>query len=183
MARYDDVSGSADPDGWSGIRQDDGRAVLADRADRAVHLDADRFFRFIRSGWIPPWVPEAHEQNQVVMGAVAHATATYASAGYFTIVDGIVLPGWFFEPLRDELRSRGSDVAYAVLRPTLDVAIRRSRERPDQPMSDPEVVRKIWKEFTDLGPLERHVIVDDGDPPEAIATVVAERLAAGDLAV
>jgi tRNA uridine 5-carbamoylmethylation protein Kti12 len=158
--------------------------ILADREERAVHLDADRFFGFIRSGWIPPWTSEAHEQNRVVMGAVVDAAATYASAGYLTIVDGIVIPGWFLEPLRDELRSRGSDVAYAVLRPSLDVAIRRSRERSDQPMRDPEVVRKLWEAFAELGPLERHVIaVDDGDDPEAIATLVADRFAVGDLAV
>lgn len=157
--------------------------LLADRASRSVHLDADRFFGFIRSGWIAPWTPEAHEQNQVVMRVVVDAAATYAAAEYLTIVDGIVIPGWFFEPLRDELRARGSSVAYAVLRPSLDVAIRRSRERSDQPMGDPDVVRKLWEVFADLGPLERHVIAVQGEDPETIATVVADRFAAGELAV
>jgi tRNA uridine 5-carbamoylmethylation protein Kti12 len=157
--------------------------ILADRAERSVHLDADRFFGFIRSGWLAPWTPEAHEQNEVVMRAVADATATFAGAGYLTIVDGIVIPGWFFEPLRDELRSRGSEVAYVVLRPPLDVAIRRSRGRSDEPMGDPDVVRRLWEAFADLGPLERHVIADGGEDPETIATVVADRLAAGQLAV
>lgn len=157
--------------------------ILADRAERGVHLDADRFFRFIRSGWIPPWTPEAHAQNQVVMRAVADAAARYAAAGYVTIVDGIVIPGWFLEPLRDELQARGSDVSYAVLRPPIDVAIRRSRERSDEPMDDPDVVRQLWDAFADLGWLERHVIVDDGGAPEAIATLVGDRFEAGDLAV
>jgi tRNA uridine 5-carbamoylmethylation protein Kti12 len=157
--------------------------ILADRAERSVHLDADRFFHLIRSGYVEPWKPEAHEQNRVVMQAVADATATFSRAGYLTIVDGIVIPGWFFEPLRDELRSRGSDVAYVVLRPPLDVAIRRSRERSDEPMGDPDVVRRLWKSFADLGPLERHVIADGGEEPDAIATLVADRLAAGQLSV
>jgi tRNA uridine 5-carbamoylmethylation protein Kti12 len=158
--------------------------ILAERAERAVHLDADRFFDSIRSGWIPPWTPEAHEQNRVVMRAVVEAATTYAAGGYLTIVDGVVIPGWFFEPLRDELRARGSEVSYAVLRPSLDVAVRRARERPDQPMRDEAVVRRLWGVFADLGPFERHVIADDGgSTPEAIASLVADRFAAGELTV
>jgi hypothetical protein len=74
-------------------------------------------------------------------------------------------------------------VAYAVLRPPIDVAIRRSRERSDEPMWDPDVVRRLWEAFADLGPLERHVIADGGEDPETIATLVADRFVAGDLVV
>lgn len=30
---------------------------------------------------------------------VAGAASSYAAAGYFTVIDGIVIPGWFLEPL------------------------------------------------------------------------------------
>jgi hypothetical protein len=53
------------------------------------------FFHFIRSGYVEPWKPESHEQNRIVMGIVANAAATYAAAGYFTIVDGIIIPPGF----------------------------------------------------------------------------------------
>ena len=158
--------------------------ILAERSKRSVHLDADRFFRLIVSGVVAPWLPESHEQNTVVMGAVAASAGLYAAGGYFTIVDGIVIPGWFFEPLRDDLRTRGAPVSYVVLRPPLDVAIRRSRERAEDAMGDPEVIRQLWRSFAELGPLERHVLdVREDDDPESVATRVAERFAAGDLAV
>ena len=158
--------------------------TLAERADRrAVHLDADRFFESIRSGWIPPWTPESHEQNRTVMNAVVAATAAYAAGGYLTILDGIVIPGWFFEPIRDDLRQRGCPVSYAVLRPSLDEAIRRSAERTVQPIRDPDVVRGLWGSFEALGELERHVIADEGQGAEAIASIVWDRFVAGDLVV
>src|SRR6266536_2695847 len=78
--------------------------LLADRSERAVHVESDSFFHFIRSGYIEPWTPESHEQNRVVMRIVAEAAAGYAEAGYFTIIDGIISPRWFFEPLRDSVR-------------------------------------------------------------------------------
>jgi adenylate kinase family enzyme len=31
--------------------------LLAARSDRAVHLEADWFFDFIRSGYVEPWKP------------------------------------------------------------------------------------------------------------------------------
>jgi adenylylsulfate kinase-like enzyme len=81
--------------------------VLAEREERAVHVESDRFFDFIRSGFVEPWRRESAGQNEVVMRIVAGAAAGYASAGYFTIVDGIVLPRFFLEPLRDALRKAG----------------------------------------------------------------------------
>jgi hypothetical protein len=93
-----------------------------------VHLESDQFFHFIESGYIEPWHPGSHGQNQVVMGIAAAAAAGYARAGYATVIDGIVLPAWFFRPLRDALQRDGFAVAYAVLRPPLLVA-QEERER------------------------------------------------------
>jgi hypothetical protein len=56
--------------------------ALADRSERAVHLESDRFLHFIRSGYVEPWRPESHEQNEVVTRIVAGAAAAYAAAGY-----------------------------------------------------------------------------------------------------
>ena len=132
--------------------------VLAERWERAVHVESDRFFQFIRSGFVEPWRPESAEQNAVVMRIVAGAAAAYASAGYFTIVDGIVLPRYFFEPLRDALREAGHAVAYAVLRAPLDVCLARAGSRDSQPLADPHVVERLWHDFADLGPLSPHAV-------------------------
>ena len=60
---------------------------------RSVHLESDRFFRFIAGGFVEPWRREAHDQNTVVMEIVEpDAALGYATAGYFTIVDGILSP-------------------------------------------------------------------------------------------
>lgn len=85
--------------------------ILAAASDRAVHLESDLFFHFIESGYVDPWKRESHEQNTFVMRIVADAAAAYAAAGYFTIVDGIILPGWFLVPMRNSLRETGHRVA------------------------------------------------------------------------
>jgi predicted kinase len=154
-------------------------AVLAERAARAVHLEADAFFRFIRSGQIEPWELESHQQNAVVMQIVAEAAAGYATAGYFTIVDGIVIPGWFLEPLRDTLRTTGHPVAYAVLRAPLPICMARAQSREGEPPIDSEVIEQLWRSFTDLGDLERHVLEVVGRGPEDVADLLEQRLEQG----
>jgi len=150
--------------------------VLAERSERAVHVESDRFFHFIRSGYVEPWKPESREQNEVVMRIVAGAAAGYASAGYFTIVDGIVLPRFFFEPLRDALREAGHAVAYAVLRAPLDVCVARAGARDSQPLADPQVVERLWHDFADLGPLSPHAVDVDAEDPQGAADLLDARI-------
>jgi tRNA uridine 5-carbamoylmethylation protein Kti12 len=157
--------------------------ALAARSNRAVHLESDLFFSFIRSGFVEPWRPESQEQNAVVMRIVAEAAASYAEAGYFTIVDGIVLPRWFLGPVGDSLREAGHAVAFAVLRAPLDVCVSRVRTRASQPLSDHTVVERLWQDFADLGPLEAHAIDVAGHDPGEAAGLLAERLGEGSLAL
>jgi tRNA uridine 5-carbamoylmethylation protein Kti12 len=156
-------------------------AILAERHERAVHLESDFFFHAIRSGLVEPWRPESREQNEVVMRIVAGAAATYAAAGYFTIVDGIVLPRFFFEPLRDALRAAGHEVAYAVLRAPLAACLSRAGRREARPLEDRGVVERLWHDFADLGPLERHAVDLAGERPEEAADLLAARLSDGSL--
>src|SRR3954452_1317085 len=143
--------------------------MLAARSDHAVHLESDLFCRCVRSGYVEPWKPEAHEQNTTIMRIVADAAAGYAEADYFTIVDGIVIPGWFLEPLRDSLRDAGQPVAYAVLRAPLAVCVSRARSRGPGSLADPEVIERLWQEFADLGPLESNAIdVGTKSPDEVV---------------
>jgi tRNA uridine 5-carbamoylmethylation protein Kti12 len=155
--------------------------TLADRSERAVHLESDHFFHFIRSGYVEPWRPESHAQNELIMKIVASAAAAYAAAGYFTIVDGIVLPRFFFEPLRDALREGGHPVAYAVLRAPLAACASRAGAREAQPLADPVVVERLWHDFADLGPLEGHAVDITEEHPGEAADLLEARLRDGSL--
>lgn len=150
--------------------------LLAVRSDRAVHLESDSFFQFIRTGYVEPWKPESHEQNTTVMHIVAAAAAAYAEAGYFTIVDGIISPRWFFAPLRDALKAAGHTVAYAVLNAPLDVCVTRATSRQSSRIADAAVVERMWRDFADLGPLKHHEIDTEAKTVESIADDVTRRL-------
>jgi chloramphenicol 3-O-phosphotransferase len=155
--------------------------LIARRADPAVHLEADLFFSFIRSGFVEPWRPESHEQNGLVMRIVGEAAAAYAGAGYFTIVDGIVIPRWFLGPLREVLAVAGHAVAYAVLRPPLETCEARVDTREGGPLAEPGVVQQLWTEFAELGDYERNVIELGSESPAEATDAVARLLAEGKL--
>ncbi len=148
-----------------------------------MHLEADEFFRFIRTDYVEPWRPESHDQNRVVLEIVAKAAAGYAEAGYLTIVDGIVIPEWFLEPLRGALQAAGHRVAYAVLRAPLPTCLARVQEREGQPPIDREALTQLWQSFSGLGELEANVLDVDGRSAEEAADILEQRLADGRLAV
>lgn len=157
--------------------------LLASGRARAAHVESDSFFRFIRGGYVEPWKPESHEQNGTVMRIVAAAAAGYADGGYFTIIDGIISPRWFFEPLRDAIQAAGHSVAYTVLCAPLEVCISRAGRRDASRLADAAVIEQLWQDFTDLGPLHRHGVDTHNANPEDIAEEVAERLGEGPLSV
>ena len=146
-----------------------------------MHLEADRFFDFVRGGYVEPWKPESHEQNEVVMRAVAQAANTYAAAGYTTIVEGIVIPRWFLQPLVDALQGAGHEVAYAVLRAPLEQCRERVAARGPEALSSAGAVDGIWEQFEDLGPWERHVADATTADAQAVATEIEQRLERGEL--
>lgn len=167
--------------GPPGVGKTTTAGILAERSARSVHLEADRFFHFIRSDFVEPWEPESRQQNEIVMRIVAGAAAGYAEAGYFTIVDGIVIPAWFFEPLRDALVAAGHPVAYAVLRAPLAVCLERVQAREGEPPIDSAALERLWGSFSELDALERNVLELDGVAPEAAADLLERRLADGGL--
>jgi len=152
-------------------------SILAARAPAAVHLETDAFFRFIRSGYIEPWKPESQAQNQVAMGIAAEAAVAYAAAGYFTVVEGIILPRWFLTPLRDGLREAGLRAVYVALRAPLPVCLGRL-ERRDGAV-DAEAITKIWTEFDDLGEFEPHAVDVSECGAEEAANTLEQVLASG----
>jgi predicted kinase len=162
--------------GPPGVGKTTTAGVLAERSNSAVHLESDVFFRFIRSGYIEPWRPESHDQNHLVMQIVGEAAAGYAAAGYFTIVDGIVIPRWFLHPLREVLHAAGLRVAYAVLRAPLPVCMARFDAREGGPLADPDAIEQIWSEFADLGEFERNAVEAENKAPGGAADAIIRLL-------
>ncbi|EAA8855164.1 AAA family ATPase [Escherichia coli] len=133
-----------------------------------VHLHSDDFWHFIKNGAIQPYLPEAHDQNTVVLDVLAQAAEGYARGGYFVIVDGIVGP-WFLAPFK----KIPVPVHYVVLRPALDVAIRRCQERGGNTLTDPGPITELHKQLSSLGQLERHALpIDAYTREETLAAVI-----------
>jgi tRNA uridine 5-carbamoylmethylation protein Kti12 len=155
--------------------------ALAARSEQSVHLESDAFFHFIQGGYVEPWKRKAHAQNTIVMDRVAEAAVGYAEAGYFTIIEGIIIPGWFFEPLRDAVRMSGQVVAYAVLWAPLAVCVSRATHRETGRLASREVVERIWQDFRDPSFFEGHLINTEAADVDETAEIAAALLQAGHL--
>jgi predicted kinase len=111
------------------------------------------------------------------MGIAGEAAVAYAAAGYFTVLEGIVLPRWFLTPLRDGLRKAGFRAVYVVLQAPLPVCLGRVERRDGR--VDAEAITKIWTEFEDLGEFEQHAIDVSECSSEEAANTLEQVLAAG----
>lgn len=151
---------------------------LANEDGRGVHLRADMFFRSIAQR-IDPSTSAAHEQNEVVLRAVARAARAFAQAGYGVYVDGVIGP-WMLPVIREELRS-GFD--YVVLRADLPITLRRAASRQDQPSARPPVIEAMHRQFEALTQYERCVIETTGRTIDAVLTEFRERRPHGDFRV
>lgn len=144
----------------------------------ACHLHTDDFYAYIRRGYVEPWEPQARAQNATVMTALALAAVSYAEGGYDVFVDGIVGP-WFLDPWTAQARGHGRDLRFIVLRPEEGATVARALARERHPMRDAAVVRFMWKQFADLGPLEPHAVDTTDESPEATAAALRARLDEG----
>src|SRR5690606_19563477 len=72
-------------------------------------------------------------------------------------LDAVVGP-WYLEQLLEGLRPAAVPTFYVVLRPDEATAVERATGREDHSFTDPEPVRQMYREFTQLGALESHVI-------------------------
>jgi predicted ABC-type ATPase len=164
-----------------------GKSTVADvlaRSSRepSVHLHTDDFYdRFIKSGFILPWLPESHAQNATVTNAIAAAAFAYARGGYFVIVDGIV-GAWFVEPYR--AAAAGVPLHYAVLMPeSADLAVRRVKQRGTHGLKAEPAVRELYRQFSALGALEKHALHTAAFSVEQTVGSLREQMAAGRIAL
>jgi len=145
--------------------------LVAARFDRCALVRGDTFFGFVARGYIDPWLPESHEQNEVVTRATATAAGRFATGGYTTIFDGMVGP-WFL-PTFLEYSGLGS-VHYAVLLPDLDTCVARVRDREGHGFRDESVTRQMHASFATSKIDARHIVAERGDA-DLVAREVLQR--------
>ena len=156
--------------------------ILARRSETpAVHLHTDDFYdRYIKSGYVLPWLPESQKQNEVVTNVIAGAACGYAAGGYFTLVDGIVGP-WFLAPYRQAAAAKNIALHYAVLRPAdADIAFARVRQRGTHGLKAEGPVRELFRQFSDLGALEKHAFDAGAMSAQETAAALARKVESGE---
>lgn len=148
-------------------------AHLAGSRPLGVHLLGDQMFKWIVSGFVPPWEPGSNDQNRTVITAIASAAVRFHRGGYDVFVDGIVGP-WF---LGQWLATTGPDtpLQYVILRPSSPVAMSRATSREaSSELVDPHPVAAMFDAFRDLGSFEANVV--DSSDQNVEATVQAVQL-------
>lgn len=139
-----------------------------------VHLHTDDLWGYIKTGCIPPWLPESHAQNTMIMQIGADIAAAYARNGYGVAVDGVIRP-WALAAYR----SLGVPVHYLVLRVPVEEAVARCQARGGDSLTDPDVVAALHAEFADMGDQEPHVLPLDGLAPDAALARIGSAIASG----
>ncbi|MFG2004407.1 AAA family ATPase [Spirillospora sp. NPDC048911] len=153
--------------------------LLAGDADGpTVHLATDLFYQAIRTGFVPPYLPEAQRQNEVVVDTIVAATATYARGGYDVVVDGIIGP-WFLPPFRAMAEHHQLNLTYVVLRPDVDTTLSRAQGRADNELKDTDAITGLHHAFAHLGDLDSHAIDTAGINATTTATQVRHAIESG----
>ena len=154
------------------------RLLAARLQPRACVVESDFWWTTVVNGFIPPWQPAAHDQNRIIIRSFSRAAAALAQGGYHVVLEGIVGP-WNLDLVMAEAAAVDVAVRYVVLRPSLDTVLGRAAGRageervPGHPaLTDEEPVRKMWHEFSDLGPYESHVIDNSHENPSQTLDVL-----------
>ncbi|MEU6011844.1 AAA family ATPase [Streptomyces sp. NPDC047453] len=153
-------------------------ALVADRLTPSVHLHSDDFWHYIKQGWIAPYLPEAHQQNKVVLQVLVSAAFGYASGGYQVVCDGIVGP-WFIDLFRTAAQEQAVPLNYVILRPNQHTTLERATGRSGDVLTDPEPIRSLHDQFSSLGVYEAHVLDSSNLTAEATADTVLQGIARG----
>lgn len=130
--------------------------ALSAQFERSALVVGDDFFGFLDQGYLAPWTAEAHEQNDVVVGAAAAAAGRLVAGGYTVIYDGVIGP-WFVPPF---ITSTGlTSIHYVVLLPPEATCVERVRTRVGHGFSNVDATRHMYRQFAEADVLARHVLV------------------------
>lgn len=128
---------------------------------RSINLHTDDFYQDLCKGAIPPHLPDANEQNLVVIEAFLASALRFVRGGYDVIVDGIVGP-WFLFPWLQAVQEQ-YEVHYIVLRASKQETQARAIERVKlDRQANLQLVETMWPQFQNLGPYEANVINTTG---------------------
>lgn len=118
--------------------------ALADRWEPSVLVEGDAFFAFLRRGYVPPWLPEAHAQNDITVRAAAAAAGRFAAGGMTVVHDGVIGP-WFLPTFA---ALTGLDVLdYVVLLPPVETCLHRVATRTGHGFTDLDAARHMHEDF------------------------------------
>lgn len=152
--------------------------ILADGFEHSALVVGDEFFRFVRQGYVDPWLDEAHQQNKVVTQAAAAATGRLVTGGYQVVYDGVIGP-WFAPEF---LAATGlATMHYAVLLPSLACCLARVTGRTGHGFTDLAATEQVHRQFAGAGIPERHLFTDDDDDAATVAAHLRSRVSAGSL--
>lgn len=164
--------------------------LLAERSTPSALVPGDAFFAFLVRGAVPPWLPEAHAQNEVVLAAAASAAGRLAAGPCAVVYDGVVGP-WSLAAFTTATGL--ASLHYAVLLPPLERCLERVATRTGHGFTDAAAARHMHEDFARADVDPRHVLTGspdgagDADAPDtspaAVADAVLRRLADGALLV
>ncbi|MFI2486697.1 AAA family ATPase [Promicromonospora kroppenstedtii] len=118
--------------------------ALADLWEPSVLVEGDAFFRFLRRGMIPPWLPESHTQNDTTVRAAAAAAGGFAAGGMAVVYDGVIGP-WFLPTFA---RLSGVEALdYVVLLPPVETCLKRVETRTGHGFTDLDAARHMHEDF------------------------------------
>jgi adenylate kinase family enzyme len=146
--------------------------ALACEHSPGVHLHADDFWAFIVAGYIEPWLPASHAQNEAVIRAVCDTARQFADGGFHVVLDGVVGP-WFLDELVARCDPRQMHVDYAILLPSLPVLLERLAGRTGHGFTSEAAAQQMHAEFVEAGQAhDRHVIDTTGLTTEDVLTAL-----------
>ena len=148
--------------------------ALADLWEPSVLVEGDAFFRFLRRGMIPPWLPESHAQNDTTVRAAAAAAGGFAAGGMAVVYDGVIGP-WFLPAFA---RLSGVEALdYVVLLPPVETCLKRVETRSGHGFTDLDAARHMHEDFVRATASDPPGAVLS-DPPEDVAGVADAIIAA-----
>jgi cytidylate kinase len=131
--------------------------ILAETAEKpTAHLVTDSFYVAIKKGFVPPFLPEAARQNEVVIGVIVESMLGYAAGGYDVVVDGIIGP-WSLAPFVNAAARSRALLSFVVLRPSYEQTFSRAVSREGKQLKASGPIRGLYEAFENLGALEKHV--------------------------
>jgi hypothetical protein len=163
--------------GPPGVGKSTVAALVAESFPTVALVPGDAFFAFWFRGFIEPWLPESHGQNETITSAAGAAVGAYSS-GCQVVYDGVLGP-WLLPAFM--AGAGATPVHYAVLLPPLEVCLARVAGRVGHPFGDLDAARHMHAQFATAGIEARHLFTDGSRDAPATAAEVLRRVRDGSL--